>query len=934
MPNGEDNLISLDNHYPNPQTGLTDTDVQNRILKGEYNLCASDETDSLGKIIRENVCTYFNLIFLIIAVSLCLVGSFRDLTFLPVIAANTLIGIVQAWRSKKALDRIHLLNTPKILTVRNGQKVELTPEELVRDDIIVLRSGSQIPADARVCEGHVQVNESLLTGEADEIPKDPGDELLSGSFVISGSCRARLEKVGDSSYVNTLSRNARKSQKGEQSEMIRSLDRLVKIVGIILVPIAAILLYQHRVSFGLSLKTSVTSTAGACIGMIPEGLYLLASVALAVSVMRLASDRVLVHNMKSIESLARADVLCVDKTGTITENVMRFSRMIPLPGMPEGMETAEGEAAGGSVGTTGGGTIPETPATEEVEAAGERLNTEEVEAAGERLNTEEVKAAGELTEIGENIGKDTFGEAAEAAKSAEPGEISESVKTVESGEAEETGETAGSAENPETGEDLEIREIERSEGNKGNTGSAQTEEHTEFLPEDEEYLKGLLSDFAASQKNDTSTMRAIREAFPRKRSRKAEQVIPFSPTNKYSACTFDGRHYVLGAPEFLLADTMTRWNEWITPWIEKGYRTLLFGESPVRPEGPLTVPVRPMCLILLSNPVRAHAKETFGYFAQQGVSLRVISGDNPATAAEAAAQAGIEGAGRYIDVSALSDEALADVCDRYTVFGRVTPAQKRVLVRALKAKGHTVAMTGDGVNDVLALHDADCSIAMASGSDAAANASQMVLLDSDFAKMPSVVSEGRRVVNNIERTASLFLVKNIFSLLMAVFSIIFGIKYPLSPTNVSLVGMFTIGIPAFLLALENNTDPIRGHFMSNVLYRAVPGGLTDFAVLSTMVIYGGEFGIASDEISTACTVLLAVVGLMILHLVASPMTGFHRFLWWMMAIGLAGSIRFFPGLFAISSMSRRCVMLLVLFAVVTEPVLHFLRMLVARFWKT
>ena len=808
--------------FPDPAAGLTALQVQNRIENGAVNTQVESGDTTLGDIIRRNVLTYFNLIFLIIAVFLCIVGSFRDLTFLPVILANTLIGIVQEWRSKKLLDKLTIMNAPQTRTVRDGKECSLTAGELVLDDIVIFEAGNQIPADAIVEEGGVSVNESLLTGEADEISKQKGDLLMSGSFIVSGTCRARLDRVGEDSYISRLTLEAKASQKGEQSEMIRSLDRLVKIVGILIIPISIILFTQQFHFNHQSLRASVTSTAAAILGMIPEGLYLLASVAMAVSAMRLAMGKVLVHNMKSIETLARVDVLCVDKTGTITENTMTVRRAVPVN-------------RGGTVNFI----LKDKPESEDLSYLED-------------------------------------------------------------------------APDPDPQHD------------------AQEES---FSPEELASLELSLGDFAQAMSADNITMKAIKSYFTKNTGRRAQQVFPFSSMYKYSGAVFEGQSYVLGAPELLMRDAYPSCREQVETYTCKGYRVLLFGEYEGTLDGGLLQnPVRPIGLILLSNPIRENAPETFRYFEEQGVTVKVISGDNPMTVSEVAQQAGIAGADRFVDVTGMQEDALAEAAEQYTVFGRVQPDQKRILVRAMKKAGHTVAMTGDGVNDVLALKDADCSVAMASGSDAATHAAQMVLLESDFSRMPSVVSEGRRVVNNIERTASLFLVKNIFSILMSVFSIIFMMNYPLEPSQVSLISMFTIGIPAFCMALETNTGRIQGHFLSNVFFKALPAGLTDFAVISALVVFCREFRVSSTDMSTSCTILLAIVGIMILYRIASPMTKFHWLLWFAMIFGILFGMTFLNHIFAISMLSRKCAMLLIIFAIITEPAIRYLSILVAKIW--
>lgn len=798
----------LERTATDPKRGLSKEEVEERIARDAVNHAVESASKTQKEIICSNIFTYFNLLFFVIAVMLIAVGSFRDLTFLPVIIANTAIGIFQELRSKKVLDDLTILNAPKNTVVRDGKETVIPAEELVLDDMIILTAGNQIPADAVVEEGEVLVNEALLTGEADQITKKKGDELLSGSFVVSGQCRARIDKVGKDSYIAKLTLEAKAMNHEEVSEMIRALDRIVKMVGVIIIPIGIILFSQQHFINETPIRESVTATVAAIIGMIPEGLYLLASVALAVSVMRLAGQKVLVHNMKCIETLARVDVLCVDKTGTITDNTMSVKKFLPL-----------------------------------------------------------------------------------REKKAEENELQVQLSEQNSTEAE---------------------------------SEAATEEA--FTPEESAVFERAVGDFAAAMATDNITMKAIKGFFRKRSGKRPEKVFPFSSAVKYSGAVFEDGSYVLGAPEFVLREQYENYGQQIERWSSQGFRVLVFAKYEGVLDGEkLTAPVQPLGMILLANPIREKAPETFRYFAEQGVEIKVISGDNPVTVSEVAKEAGIANAESYVDASTLQDyEELYAAAKRYTVFGRVTPDQKRQLVSALKYMGHTVAMTGDGVNDVLALKDADCSIAMASGSEAASQVAQLVLLESDFSKMPSVVAEGRRVVNNIERTASLFLVKNIFSLLLSIFSIILMVNYPLEPSQISLISMFTIGIPAFIMSLEPNTERIRGHFLSNVLFKALPGGLTDFLVVGMLYTFCMEFNVSEADVSTSCTVILAIVGLMILYKIASPMTKMHWTIWFGMAAGLIYCMIFVRRIFAITSISRQSTMLLLVFAVVTEPTFRYL----------
>ena len=757
-------------------TGLSKEEVKWRMENGQSNVSVEPPSKTEKDIIIGNICTYFNLIFTVIAVLLVIVGSYRDLTFLPIIIANTLIGIIQQIRSKRTLDKLSVLNTPKANVIREGKEVNLPVEELVLDDIVIFSAGNQICADAEVIEGVVQVNESLITGEADEITKQVGEHLLSGSFIVSGKCYARLDQVGKDSYAAKLTLEAKALKEGEQSEMMRSLNGIVKAVGVAIIPISIILFYQQYGILGASFKESVTAAIAAVIGMIPEGLYLLTSVALAVSVRHLAKKKVLVHDMKCIETLARVNILCVDKTGTITENTMKVNEVIPL-----------------------------------------------------------------------------------------------NSRTLEE-------------------------------------------------------LNRLLGDFVYQMEKDNATMEALSDYFTEHTDRSALSKTSFSSATKYSSVTFEDGAYVLGAPEFVLREKYESYKEQISAYSSQGYRVLVLALYHGTIDGKaLTQEAEPIALVLLSNPIRKEAKKTFEYFGKQDVEIKVISGDNPVTVSKIAKEAGIINAEHYIDASTLdTEEKMREAILSQTVFGRVTPNQKRTFVRLLKEAGNTVAMTGDGVNDVLALKDADCSIAMASGSDVAAQAAQLVLLESNFACMPSVVKEGRRVVNNIERSASLFLVKNLFSFLMSLFAILFMVSYPLKPSQISLISMFTIGTPAFLLALERNTSRINGKFINNVLFMALPAGLTDFFIVSALIIFGAEFGVAQDDVSTASVMLMAVVGFMILYRVSKPLNRWRAAIFFTMMVGMLFCIVFMKGLFAISHISVKCSMLLTIFAIASEPIFRYL----------
>lgn len=853
-------------YRPDYRNGLTEQQVQEHRLHGWTNKEVDSSSKSTEEIVKENVFTYFNLIFLVLAILLCVAGSFRNLTFLPVIIANTLIGIIQELRAKRVLDKMNMLNAPHAAVVRDGTTSVIDAQELVLDDIVVFKAGNQVCADAEVCAGTVQVNESLLTGESDEVTKHKGDFLMSGSFIVSGQCHARLDKVGEDSYISKLTMEAKQMQSVEQSEMIRSLDKLVKCVGVAIIPIGVVLFIEAFFVQKEGFSASITSMVAAVLGMIPEGLYLLASVALAVSAMRLAKKKVLLHDMKCIETLARVNVLCVDKTGTITENTMEVQDVIPVkPRMDAAEESGD-----------------------ENRKAADENRKEEAENPIKPLESEKGDVSLDLTE--ELLEDETF------------------------------------VLHADEGVDFEEEEEE--------VTAAKNEQKAESVPpvqeETRESLILKIGDFAAAMDEDNITMAAIKEYFVERAGKQAVSKTGFSSALKYSSVTFADEVYVMGAPEFVLREKYELYKQEIQEYAEKGIRVLVFGTYDGEINGKLLEKgITPLGYILLTNPIRKDAKETFQYFAEQGVEVKVISGDNPLTVSEVALKAGIANAEHYVDASALKTKtAMEEAVLNQTVFGRVTPDQKRQFVQILKDAGNTVAMTGDGVNDVLALKDADCSVAMASGSEAAAQASQLVLLESDFSRMPEVVLEGRRVVNNIQRSASLFLVKNIFSFLLAVFSLVSLITYPLEPSQVSLISMFTIGTPAFFLALEPNKNVIKGHFLTNVFLKALPAALTDVLAVGALTVFGIVFGVPSEDISTAATMLLAIVGFMILYKISAPMNTLRMVVLVGMIIGLLFCSLFLNDLFAITAMSTKCVMLFVVFSIATEPVLRYLTILV------
>lgn len=768
--------------------GLTSAEVEARRRQGKVNHPPESPTKTVGQIVRDNLCTYFNLVFVVLAVMLASVGSWLNMGFLGVVLCNTLIGIAQQLRAKKTVDELTLVSARKVRCLRDGTWNSCLSEELVQDDVVEFGAGDQIVADAVVLDGSVQVNESLITGEERAVPKAPGGELRSGSFLMAGHCTARLTRVGAESYASKLTAAAQADgHKVAKGEMMRSLDKLIKAIGLGLVPVGVALFWKQHWVLEMDLRGSVESTVAALIGMIPEGLYLLTSVALAIGMLRLARRRVLTQDMNCIETLARVDVLCVDKTGTITESAMEADDPVPLGSGP---------------------------------------------------------------------------------------------------------------------------------------------------------LEDILRSYYAAEEPDNDTGRALKARFGKEKHLwPVTGEIPFNTAYKYSAKSFGEKGvYVVGAPDILAGDRIAEFKEQLAPLLAEGRRVLLLarynGALPDPPEQLDSTRLEFLALLPLQNRIRASAPKTFAYFAGQGVQIKVISGDEPQAVSHVAAQAGIAGAERWVDAAALrSDEDLARAAETCTVFGRVTPEQKRKLVHALQMQGHTVAMTGDGVNDVLALKDADCGIAMASGAQAASQVAQLVLLDSDFAALPDVVAEGRRVINNIQRSASLFLAKNIFSLLLSLVALCFPLAYPIQPLQLSLLSAVTIGLPSFVLALEPNYERVRGKFMHNVLHAALPGGLTDFLLVFCAQGFAYAFDLSADALGTISTLLVLETGLIVLFGVCHPFTPLRWTLWGSCTIlGLGGAVVFAPWLELIP-LDLGDTLVLVVLAALVMPVLRTVTRVVDRLWR-
>lgn len=704
-------------YNPDKNIGLSKEQVNERIKDNLVNFNTNVKTKSAKEIILENTVTLFNIINAILAVAIILVGSYKNLGFLLIIVLNTVISTFQELHSKSVIDKLSVVSASKVKVLRDKEEYDVNLDEVVLDDIILLELGNQVITDAIIVDGVVEVDESFITGESDTLIKKEGDMLLSGSFIVSGNAKAKVEHIGYDNYTAKISSDT-KYIKPISSEIMRSLNKIVKTISVIIVPLGILLFARQLYLSGNTLQNAVVNTVAAIIGMIPEGLVLLTSTVFAVSVIRLSKEKVLVQDLYCIESLARVDVICLDKTGTITEGKMEVVDVIPLEG--------------------------------------------------------ETKAS----------------------------------------------------------------------------------------------LGDILGSMMAATKDKNATAIAIRDAYYRKPKWKVEEVIPFSSEKKYSGVKFATDTYLIGAVEFVLKDHGKSYQKMLDDYIKK-YRVLVLIK--VNNYGKKNEERKALGFILLQDKVRKEAKKTLEYFKEQGVAIKIISGDNPITVSAIAKRAGLTEKLRVIDLSTLnSEEEIQKAALEYDVFGRVKPEEKHLLIRTLKEAGHNVAMTGDGVNDCLALKEADCSIAMASGSDAARSVSQLVLLDSNFASMPSVVAEGRRSINNLERSASLFLVKTIYAGILAFLFLFIEMSYPFIPIQLTLASVVTIGIPSFVLALEPNKERVKGKFLVNVLKKSAPPAFTIILNILLICLAGQMFSLSYAKISTLCLTLTGYTSFILLFKICRP----------------------------------------------------------------
>jgi cation-transporting ATPase E len=763
--------------------GLTQEQVEERKRRGLINNTEKIETKTIGHIIKENLFTQFNILNGILAGLILLVGSFKNLMFMGVIFANILIGIIQEIRAKRAIDKLSPLASPKARVLRDGEKQEIAVYDLVLDDILVLAAGDQVCADCVILDGECEINAALITGESDTIPKKAGEHLLSGSFLSSGSCRARIEHVGKDNYTEKITKEAN-YPKLPNSEIMIWTNKLIKWIGFAIVPIGLMLFFKQYFLLKQPLNQSVISTIAALIGMIPEGLVLLTSVVLAVSVVRLAKQKALIQELYSVETLARVDTLCLDKTGTITENTMQLEAIVPLCA----------------------------------------ISQEEVENA-----------------------------------------ISALVNTLKN-------------ENP-----------------------------------------------------TNNALHMIRRPPP---DWKCINTVSFSSERKWSGASFEGKgSFLMGAGDFMMKDQFEPIRPQADEYSRNGYRVLLLAHTDSElDENRFPQNVTPLALILLSDRIRANARETLEYFFDQGVDIKILSGDNVLTVSSVAKRAGLWDADNYVDASKLeSYEDIREAVDKYSVFGRVTPQQKHDIIKALKEKHHTVAMAGDGVNDVLALKESDCSIAMACGSDAARTISQVILMDSNFAEMPKIVSEGRRSINNLQRSAALYLVKTMFTMVISVMFLFISVSYPFQPIQFTLINALTIAVPSFILALEPNDELIQGKFIVNILKKAAPGTVSMVFNMILLVAVAQFLPFTSEQISTLAVIITAYAGFLTLFRICMPFDARRTVLFFLMVTAFIIALTTFRSLFAVVPLTLPMVFVLIPMMMVSASlmvaVLHLIHIL-------
>lgn len=750
-------------------TGLTSKQVEERKRKGLQNGDIDVKTKSVKRIIADNLFTLFNLVNLIMALSVAMVHSYKNMLFIGVAVWNMLIGIVQEVRSKRVIDKMSILSQPKATVLRDGVEEEIQLKSVVLNDILVLKSGNQVCADAIILHGECDMDESLLTGESECVHKKAGDEILSGSFVVSGSVKAEVNHIGNENYAGKITEKV-KYLKKNQSEIMKAVKFIIKVVSICIVPLAVILLYNQIKVTGQGIDGAIINTVAALIGTMPSGLVLLTTIVMEVSVIKLSKHNTLVQDLYCIETLARVDVLCLDKTGTITEGKMQVTDVITLSDMDEGR------------------------------------------------------------------------------------------------------------------------------------------------------LRDIMCGFCTVMEDENATLLAVKKYYNEKSSWKPVKTIPFSSDKKWSLASFEGHGTcVLGAAEFLpVKSDMAEYFDAIKEYSEKGSRMLAVAYSEKDMHGDI-IPddLEISAILVINDKIRDNAKDTIEYFKKQDVDIKIISGDSPDTVSIVARNAGVKDWDKVINAAALNERELEEAAEEYTVFGRVTPEQKLKLVEILKSRGHVVGMTGDGVNDVMALKEADCSIAMHSGSDAVRSVSQLVLMDSDFSSMPEIVAEGRRTINNIERSATLYLVKTIYSFILAIAFAFINYSYPFLPIQLTLIGALAIGIPSFILAMEPNYDRVEGKFLINVMQVAMPGAMSIIANVVMALIIAERTNANYTEMSTLAAYLTSIASMVILYDLCIPFNLFRTIMFSLLAVVFLGAFNFFKPLFCVTTIPWELIIVVVSLGIIT-----------------
>jgi len=778
------NNKDIERYNPNSKYGLSTSEVKKRIEQNLVNHDTSVKTKTIGQIIEENVFTLFNLLNLLLALAIIFVESYKNLLFLGVVISNIIISTFQEIQAKKTVDKLSLISATKVDALRNGEKVKLNINEIVLDDVISLSIGNQVVTDSIILEGECEVNEAFITGESEPVFKQKGDTILSGSFIVGGKIKARVEHIGLDNYTSSITSGAGYVKK-VNSEILKSLKTVIKYISIMIIPVSFLLFYNQITIDGNTLQNAVVTTVAALIGMIPEGLILLTSTVFAVSVLRLSKYNVLVQELYCTETLARVDVLCLDKTGTITEGSMEVFDIVLFEG----------------------------------------------------TNEKEVNDA--LCALCKNLN------------------------------------------------------------------------------------------------DDNATFEAIHKLFNLDIDWKANKIVPFSSQRKWSGVNFINKgSYIMGAPELILGDEIESIKKELVSYSVDN-RVILLGHSNYDFNSKLLPRnIKPIALILMRDKVRKTAKKTLEYFKEQGVNIKIISGDNMLTVSNIAKRVGLDNSDKCIDARTLINyEDIKKAVEEYTIFGRVSPFQKKQIISALKENGHTVAMTGDGVNDCLALKEADCSIAMSSGSDAARNVSELVLLDSNFDSMPKIVAEGRRTINNIQRSATLFLVKTIYATLLALIFLFVDMSYPFQPIQLTLTSVVTIGIPSFILALEPNKELVKGNFLINVISKAIPTALTIVTNIIIVMIVAALFNINSKEISTICVILTAYTGFLLLYRLCTPFNLIRKILFGSMVILFVIGVLGLNTLFSLTMLSPYMIFLMIVLMGISIYIFKFLHLVTERFIK-